>query len=627
MTSFIDTTFNYLGDWLPLDHHSSIINFSSALGYEDLEMGMCFGIQRMGTQAVCAKELDVFNNRVKRIYSLWIRNLGSYSRVVSHLRREISEAITQKDTSRIESAVDLLAFAECAAVAQTSEAFSYLIDEVKDVRGDMFLSKIKELTYSKKIEALGGLETIGIAIDQYSVETFEKYITELKTIAKRASVEFLILEFAAEHHAVTIIYSPNDQCWYCIDANDLPIQQNRSDQVVSKWVFQRYNLFHELSKKRLLISTNVQLLGKDLKCSQAFEKWREIQKKNRLRRLAPDEINQRDHYNTAPLQAVAGLERLSGSSYAPMLCSLLDRGADPNYTDKSSITPLMDVVKAEDIEAVKLLLARGANVNTTSIKGWTALMHASRNGNREIVKALLEAGADLEVKTSDDWTALMLASRCGNAETVKALLEAGADLDVKTKDNWTALMLAASRHGNAEIVKALLEAGADLEVKTKDNSTALMLACRYVNSEMVKALLEVGADFEVKTNDNWTALMLASRYGNAEIVKALSEAGADPDIKSKDNWTALMLASRYGNSEMVKALLEVGADLEVKTKDNWTALMIASRYGNIEMVKALLEAGADPDIKSKDGWTALALAKGLDATEMVEALLAAEAKL
>jgi hypothetical protein len=131
--SFIHNIFRYVASWLPLpvNHHSSLADFSAALGYEDLEMGVWFGIQTMGTQAVCAKELDVFNNRVKRIYSLWIRNQGSYSEVVSHLRREVSEAITAKDTSRIESAVDLMAFAECVAVAQTPGAYKYLIDTKK----------------------------------------------------------------------------------------------------------------------------------------------------------------------------------------------------------------------------------------------------------------------------------------------------------------------------------------------------------------------------------------------------------------------------------------------------------------------------------------------------------------
>jgi ankyrin repeat protein len=430
----------------------------------------------MGTQAVCTKEMDVFNERIKRIYSLWIEHLGSYSRMVSDLRRELSEAVTEKEASRIESAVDLMAFAECVAVAQKSDEYSYLIDQEKELTGDERLSKIKGLTYSQRIESLGGLETIGIAIDQYNVKTFEEYIAELKTIANRASVEFLILELSAEHHAVTIIYSPDEQCWYCIDANNLPIQKKGSDQHVAKWVFNQYNLFYFLSKKRLLISTNVQLLGKDIKCSKAFEKWREIQKKNRLRNLTPREINQRDRYNTAPLQAVARLERLSESSCAPMLCSLLDRGADPNYADESSITPLIHVIQAEDIEAAKVLIGHGAYLNIRTEDGWTALMCATRNGNTEMVKLLLKAGADPDVKDNENWTALMLASRYSNIEMVKALLEAGAEPDVKDNEDWTALMLA-SRHGNREMVKSLLEAGADPDEKDNENWSRLKKKC------------------------------------------------------------------------------------------------------------------------------------------------------
>jgi len=493
MISLISRAFNYLIDTLPINHHLSLINFSTALGHHNLKEGICMGVERMGIQAVCSGEMIPFNERVRRISRLWIKNFGSYPRVVSGLRRELSEGIIEKDISKIQSVVDLLAFADGIALAQNTDTYRCLIDEEKVVRHKDRMSKLQPLTYSQKIESLGGLETIGIAIDMHSVETFKEYILEIKTIAERASIEFLILQLGAEGHAITIIYSPNEQSWYCIDANDLPIKKELSDQKVSNWVFRAYNSLYSTDKKSLLISSNVKVLGNNLQQSKAFESWRAIQQANRLTNLAPEAINTKNKSNLTPLQEVAKLDRLPGMSNAEVLGSLLDRGADPSNIDMHGNTALMDVVTRDDVKAAKVLLDHGADPNIKSIDEWTPLSHAARVDDIEMVKTLLKAGADVNIKGKDDWTPLMHAVRHGDANMVKALLKAGADANIKNKEAWTPLLLAA-RYGDANRVKALLKAGADANIKNKGGWTPHLLAVRYGDANMVKALLKAGAD-------------------------------------------------------------------------------------------------------------------------------------
>lgn len=428
MTSMIERAFKYFVDCIPVNgqRHSSLIGFTSALGYHNLEKGVCFGVQRMGTQAVCSREMDVFNRRVERIYDLGIKNVGSYTRVISDLRNELSEGIIKKDASQIESAVDLLAFGEGIAVVQDPQSFRCLLDEEKMRSPEDVKSKLYALCYSQKIESLGGLESVGIAIDKHSAETFKEYISEIKTIAERASIEFLILELVAEAHAMTIIYSPNEHCWYCIDANDLPIKKELSDQEVSNWVFRGYNSLYSTNKKSLLISSNLKVLGKDLEHSKAFENWRAIQQANRLPNLTAEEMNIRNQSNgLTPLQEVAKLERFPGFNCAPIVSSLLDRGADPNLVDKHGNTPLLDFVLRNNIEATKVLLERGANPNIKNKTEEAPLPVAAINGDTEIVQALLKAGADVNV-TMQGWTPLMIAAKYGDGKMVLALLRAGA---------------------------------------------------------------------------------------------------------------------------------------------------------------------------------------------------------
>ena len=82
--------------------------------------------------------------------------------------------------------------------------------------------------------------------------------------------------------------------------------------------------------------------------------------------------------------------------------------------------------RAEDVTA---LLEKGANPNFTDAKGYTALMLASWGGETKIVTALLKKGANPNIANDYNNTALIIAAMRGHKELVAKLIAARANVN------------------------------------------------------------------------------------------------------------------------------------------------------------------------------------------------------
>jgi uncharacterized protein len=104
--------------------------------------------------------------------------------------------------------------------------------------------------------------------------------------------------------------------------------------------------------------------------------------------------------------------------------TLLDRGADVNFADRTGRTALIEASFGGHASMIRLLLERGAEVNAQDVDGWSALMEAASKGRTELVRILLRYGADSNAASATGWTALRLAAKT-NAELTALLKEAG----------------------------------------------------------------------------------------------------------------------------------------------------------------------------------------------------------
>ncbi len=92
--------------------------------------------------------------------------------------------------------------------------------------------------------------------------------------------------------------------------------------------------------------------------------------------------------------------------------------------DNLTNTPLIEAVRAGEVNTVKELIDGGADVNEAGEQGWTPLNWAAGKGNLELVTLLVEKGAEVFKVGRDQRTPQMIALAAGRADVVRYLRDA-----------------------------------------------------------------------------------------------------------------------------------------------------------------------------------------------------------
>jgi len=116
------------------------------------------------------------------------------------------------------------------------------------------------------------------------------------------------------------------------------------------------------------------------------------------------------------------------------LAYLLQKGANPNLSDKKGTTPLMLATQIGYIEGIETLTLRKAQVDQANRAGETALILAVQLRNAEAVRALLKAGANPDKKDSRaGYSARDYAQQDGRAGTIVSIIENHGKTDAGKK--------------------------------------------------------------------------------------------------------------------------------------------------------------------------------------------------
>lgn len=102
---------------------------------------------------------------------------------------------------------------------------------------------------------------------------------------------------------------------------------------------------------------------------------------------------------------------------------------------KQRITPLIEAVQKQDVEAVRSRIRAGDDVAATDSYGQTALHWAAKGQSVEIVQLLLDAGADPHARDEDGDTPLTNARRNASA-VIGATLARGTQASKSTQKKW-----------------------------------------------------------------------------------------------------------------------------------------------------------------------------------------------
>jgi ankyrin repeat protein len=224
-----------------------------------------------------------------------------------------------------------------------------------------------------------------------------------------------------------------------------------------------------------------------------------------------------------------------------------------NQATQFGFTALLTATQNRHYELGKFLLERGADPNLTNKGGWSPLYIATDNRNIE--------GGDYPTRRPD----------MDHMAYIDLLLEAGADPNTRMRsstetrtvfthqwlyENGATPFLRAAQSGDLELMRRLIERGADPNLNTDEGVTPLMVASgigwvegvTYEWSpaqtlEVVKWLIELGLDVNARdTSEGRTALMGAAHKGRTDVIEVLVTAGADlsiRDVGSRDSIHAL----------------------------------------------------------------------------------------
>ena len=151
-------------------------------------------------------------------------------------------------------------------------------------------------------------------------------------------------------------------------------------------------------------------------------------------------------------------------------------------------------VKANDVEAVRMLLQQGAPVDARgsgegSDEGYTALLYAVEHQDLPLTRLLLRSGADPTLAAGhQNVFPLLKAARAGQRHMLVLLLDYRAKINQKRPSDGMDALAVACLEGHLTIVDMLV--ARDAAVEPQDLSFAIGAG----HVEVAKRLLDAGAD-------------------------------------------------------------------------------------------------------------------------------------
>jgi ankyrin repeat protein len=244
-----------------------------------------------------------------------------------------------------------------------------------------------------------------------------------------------------------------------------------------------------------------------------------------------------------------------------MALFLLEKGADPHFSDSNHWTPLHVAVMNKDHAMVKLLLETVQNlkVNLQCRLGRTALHFAVLNNDIKMVEILLQRDdLDLTISSKEGRNPLLLANLMEVSESIVMKLLSKDPIYGQELRSGVPWIHSAARFGHVHFLKILSKTSDNVNEATDNGWTALHFAAFSGSLEATKFLVfKKKADLNLQTRDDRrTPLMIAAARGSIDVVKFLvSKVNADITLCDTSMKTARMLAEENGHAEIVQYLM------------------------------------------------------------------------
>jgi ankyrin repeat protein len=203
-----------------------------------------------------------------------------------------------------------------------------------------------------------------------------------------------------------------------------------------------------------------------------------------------------------------------------MLRLLLDRDADPNLCPPTASSALYAAVRANCPDIADCLLDYWAKPSSDGEirEIWYITITKDYLG---LIPRLIDNEVDPNISIVHGYTPLHLAVRQNRSDAVEELLKGGANPNCVTDMFQLTPLHMASSLGQAQIISQLLENGADVNARAFDGATPLLHATRTLHGDIVKILLSSGGNPDMI--DAWGLTVFNYVKGNVSIEKVIKE--------------------------------------------------------------------------------------------------------
>jgi len=282
---------------------------------------------------------------------------------------------------------------------------------------------------------------------------------------------------------------------------------------------------------------------------------------------------------------------------------------NPAYSMKNQYSPididmqrlLLDAVKDDDYNAVRLAFRKGAKLNYQDNYNESVVKAAIDIRSPHMLRKLIKLGADVNQKfslnqytNSYNATPLTYAVEKGYSDMLLVLIDNGANIDDTDSLGRTPVYVAAEK-GKRRILFRLKNAGANYFLKEpKHGLSPMHVAIKNGHSHIFDLLYEIDQRL-VYYKDNTGRLPIHyAASTNSDILKNLLDKNNETvDAKDNKGRVALHYASSKGNLGAMVTLLEAGAEVNAVDKWNMNALHFAVITDNVRAVNILLAADID----------------------------------
>ncbi len=278
-----------------------------------------------------------------------------------------------------------------------------------------------------------------------------------------------------------------------------------------------------------------------------------------------------------------------------LIQTYVKNGYNFNIQDRSSRSPLIAALLAENKEIVDLLLPVTQNLNHSDQNKNQAIHIAVSNGYADIVKKLLYKKVDINAQDNLGNTPLLIAVRHDDAKMTGLLLQNKADYNLQNKSKVSAIELAQTR-ADSNVLKTFASQGIIIG-KKQDQYNDVSI------KDFEKSIRQSSSLYK-----DWPILSIACLLGENDIARQLLKQGADVNAVDSSGYSALHRANSKDLEKTVSLLLASGAQINIQNNKKETPLFLAAEAGSYKTVKLLLAKGADPTILSSNKTSALAVA-------------------